>query len=324
MAGIWVFAEHKGGTFRKVVFELLGKAKELSGRVEGGIKALLLGGDEGTAEELAHYADEVYHLRSPFLDLYNCDAYREALLSLLEQERPSVLLAGATFQAKELFPMVAARLGVGIAVDAVALELQEGDRVMIRRPIYGGKALLEMVPEGTPQIILVRPHTFPPASRRETPAPVVRREVDIPPEKVRVKVKEVERAKEKVDLTEADVIVCGGRGLKGPENFSLLEELAQVLGGVVGATRAVVDAGWRPYEDQVGKSGKTVSPNLYFAVGLSGAIHHVMGMDTSKVVVAINKDPMAPIFQYADYGLVADLFEVVPLLKEELKKELGK
>ena len=324
MAGIWVFAEHKGGAFRKVVFELLGKAKELSERVEGGVKALLLGGDEGASEELAQYADEVYHLSSPLLDLYNGDAYREALLALLEEERPSVLLAGATFQAKELFPMVAARLGVGIAVDAVALELQEGDRVMIRRPIYGGKALVEMVLEGTPQIILVRPHTFPPASRRETPAPVVRREVDIPPEKVRVKVKEVERAKEKVDLTEADVIVCGGRGLKGPENFSLLEELAQVLGGVVGATRAVVDAGWRPYEDQVGKSGKTVSPNLYFAVGLSGAIHHVMGMDTSKVVVAINKDPMAPIFQYADYGLVADLFEVVPLLKEELKKELGK
>ena len=324
MAGIWVFAEHKGGAFRKVVFELLGKAKELSERVEGGVKALLLGGDEGAAEELAQYTDEVYHLSSPLLDLYNGDAYREALLALLEEERPSVLLAGATFQAKELFPMVAARLGVGIAVDAVALEPQEGDRVMVRRPIYGGKALVEMVLEGTPQIILVRPHTFPPASRRETPAPVVRKEVDIPPEKVRVKVKEVERAKEKVDLTEADVIVCGGRGLKGPENFSLLEELAQVLGGVVGATRAVVDAGWRPYEDQVGKSGKTVSPNLYFAVGLSGAIHHVMGMDTSKVVVAINKDPMAPIFQYADYGLVADLFEVVPLLKEELKKELRK
>ena len=324
MAGIWVFAEHKGGAFRKVVFELLGKAKELSERVEGGVKALLLGGDEGAAEELAQYTDEVYHLSSPLLDLYNGDAYREALLALLEEERPSVLLAGATFQAKELFPMVAARLGVGIAVDAVALEPQEGDRVMVRRPIYGGKAFVEMVLEGTPQIILVRPHTFPPASRRETPASVVRKEVDIPPEKVRVKVKEVERAKEKVDLTEADVIVCGGRGLKGPENFSLLEELAQVLGGVVGATRAVVDAGWRPYEDQVGKSGKTVSPNLYFAVGLSGAIHHVMGMDTSKVVVAINKDPMAPIFQYADYGRVADLFEVVPLLKEELKKELGK
>jgi len=324
MAGIWVFAEHKGGAFRKVVFELLGKAKELSERVEGGVKALLLGGDEGAAEELAQYTDEVYHLSSPLLDLYNGDAYREALLALLEEERPSVLLAGATFQAKELFPMVAARLGVGIAVDAVALEPQEGDRVMVRRPIYGGKARVEMVLGGTPQIILVRPPTFPPASRGETPAPVVRKEVDIPPEKVRVKVKEVERAKEKVDLTEADVIVCGGRGLKGPENFSLLEELAQVLGGVVGATRAVVDAGWRPYEDQVGKSGKTVSPNLYFAVGLSGAIHHVMGMDTSKVVVAINKDPMAPIFQYADYGLVADLFEVVPLLKEELKKELGK
>lgn len=326
MAGIWVYAEHHDGKLKKVTFELLGKGRELAqGRGEE-LGAILLGKDlDPLAEELSPYADRVHCLESPMLEVYNCDAFLEALSSFSAERNPSMIMAGATYQARDLFPALAGRLQKGIVVDCLGVELADGGRFLLRKPIYGGKALVEVAFKEEPQLVLVRPRTFPPAEPRSERAEVSKEQVEIDPTKVRLKVLEVMKTTgEKVDITEADVIVCGGRGLKDPENFKLLEELAEVVGGVVGATRAVVDAGWRPQEDQVGKSGKTVSPNLYFAVGLSGAVHHVMGMDTSKVVVAINRDPMAPIFQYADYGLVADLFQVVPLLAEELKKELGK
>ncbi len=325
MGAVWVYAEHHDGKLRKVTYELLGKGRELSQAKGAQLAAVVLGDDlTGIAEELASFADKVHVLESPSFGKYNCDAFIAGLLPLVQQEKPSVVMAGATSQARDLFPALAGKLETGIVVDCVGMELKD-EGLVLRKPVYGGKVLAEVTIKGEPQLVLVRPRTFPPVESGGQKGEVVKQEVDLDPSGLRIEVVEIERlAGEKVDLTEADVIVCGGRGLKSPENFKLLEELADVLGGVVGATRAVVDAGWRPQSDQVGKSGKTVSPNLYFAIGLSGAIHHVMGMDTSKVVVAINRDPMAPIFQYADYGLVADLFQVVPLLTEELKKELGR
>ena len=192
------------------------------------------------------------------------------------------------------------------------------------RPIYGGKVLTEVSPAAYPVIVTTRPNTFPVAEAAGGAGTLVEKQAGLDASAMHTKVLRVEQKQAgKVDLTEADTIVSGGRGLKAPENFALIEELAAVLGGAVGATRSVVDAGWRDVEDQVGKSGKTVSPKLYIAIGISGAIHHIMGMDTSKLVLAVNRDPNAIIFQYANYGIVGDLFEVVPAMTAELKKRTG-
>jgi len=329
MAGeVWVFAEQQDGTIRKTTLELLGKGRELAGHLGVELAALLLGsGVDNLAKTLAAYADKVYQWDDPLVGQYNSDVYLQVISNQAEKERPQLILAGATFLARDLFPRVAGRLKTGIAVDCLGLELGEDGLLVARRPLFGGKALVDVVcGQGRPQIALVRPNTFPlPEAQVPPKGKIVPLGLAVDPTKVKLEVLEVVRvARERFDLTEAEIIVTGGSGMKAAENFSLLDDLADVLGATVGATRGVVDSGWRPHDDQVGKSGKTVSPKLYFAVGLSGAIHHVMGMDTSKVVVAINKDPRAPIFQYADCGIQGDLFEVIPLLIDELKKELGK
>ncbi|MBW2038465.1 MAG: electron transfer flavoprotein subunit alpha/FixB family protein [Deltaproteobacteria bacterium] len=326
--GVWVFAEHQDGRIRKVALELLGKGRELAEKLGLELAALLFGsGVDGLAKELTLYADKVYQWDDPLLEKYNCDVYLQLLSDLAVKETPQILLAGATVLAKDLFPRVAGRLSTGIAMDCLDLELGDDALMIARKPFFGGKVWADVAcREGRSQIALVRPNTFPvPTASGDITGEVLKQAVEVDPTQVRLEVLEIVRAaKERLDLTEAEVIVTGGRGMKGPENFQLLEELADCLGATVGATRAVVDSGWKPHDDQVGKSGKTVSPKLYFAIGLSGAIQHIMGMDTSKVVVAINKDPRASIFQYADYGIVGDLFEIVPLLTSELKKELGK
>jgi electron transfer flavoprotein alpha subunit len=329
MAGkVWVFAEHQNGKVRKTTLELLGKGRELAGQMGAELVALLLGsGVNGLAQVLSAYADTVYLWDDPLVERYNSDCYCQIIAKQAEKEGLDILLAGATFLARDLFPRVAGRLDTGIAVDCINLEMGADGLLIARRPLFGGKVLADVVcRQRRPRIALTRPNTFPlPEAQSPPQGKVLPLGVDVDSAQVRLEVLEVVRAaKERLDLTEAEVIVTGGRGMKGAENFRLLEELADVLGATVGATRGVVDSGWRPHDDQVGKSGKTVSPKLYFAVGLSGAIHHVMGMDTSKVVVAINKDPQAPIFQHADYGVLGDLFEVLPLLTESLKKELGK
>jgi electron transfer flavoprotein alpha subunit len=329
MAGeVWVFAEHQNGKVRKTTLELLGKGGELAKAAGMELAALVLGsGVDGLAKELISYADKVYHWDDPLLERYNSDCYCQVIASQAKKEQPDIILAGATFLARDLFPRLAGRLDTGIAVDCLNLELGADGILTARRPLFGGKVLADVVCcQDKPQIALIRPNTFPlPDAPSLSKGKVLSVKVSVDPAQVRLEVLEVARAaKERLDLTEAEVIVTGGRGMKGAENFRLLDDLADVLGATVGATRGVVDSGWRPHDDQVGKSGKTVSPKLYFAVGLSGAIHHIMGMDTSKVVVAINKDPRAPIFHYADYGVVGDLFEVLPLLTAALKKELGK
>jgi electron transfer flavoprotein alpha subunit len=329
MAGaVWVFAEHQDGTIRKTTYELLGKGREFA--EQGGVElaALLLGsGVDGITQELTAYADKIYQWDDPLLEKYNSDIYLQVIAELAEKERPQILLAGATFLARDLFPRVAGRLKTGIAVDCLNLDLGDDGLLVATRPLFGGKVLADVVcRQGRPQIVLTRPNTFPLLDKRgDRRGAVIPLDLTVDPAQVRLEVLEVVRtATERLDLTEAEIIVTGGRGMKEAENFRLLDDLADALGATVGATRGVVDSGWRPHDDQVGKSGKTVSPKLYIAVGLSGAIHHVMGMDTSKVVVAINKDPQAPIFQYTDYGVLGDLFEVLPLLTEALKRERGK
>ena len=329
MAGaVWVFAEHQDGKVRKTALELLGKGRALAGQLGVELVALLLGaGVDRLAKELTAYADTVYQWDDPLVERYNSDVYCQVIAGLAATEKPQIVLAGATFLARDLFPRVAGRLKTGIAVDCLNLELEDDGLLVARRPLFGGKALVDVVcRQGRPQIALARPNTFSlPEAQSPSPGKVLPLAVAIDPAQIKIEVLEVSRPpKERLDLTEAEVIVTGGRGMKAPEHFRLLEDLADVLNATVGATRGVVDSGWRPHGDQVGKSGKTVSPKLYFAVGLSGAIHHVMGMDTSKVVVAINKDTQAPIFKYADYGIVGDLFEVLPLLTKELKQEIGK
>jgi electron transfer flavoprotein alpha subunit len=329
MAGaVWIFAEHQDGAIRKTTIELLGKSRELAGQLGAELVALIFGsGVKDLAEELTAYTDKVYHWDDPRLERYNSDVYLQAIAGVAEKESPQIILAGATFLARDLFPRVSGRLKTGIAVDCLNLEISDDGLLVARRPLFGGKALVDVVcRQGRSQIALTRPNTFSlPDTKGDRTGEVVSVDLAVDPGQVRLEVLEVVRApQERLDLTEAETIVTGGRGMKESANFKLLEDLADVLGATVGATRGVVDSGWRPHDDQVGKSGKTVSPKLYIGVGLSGAIHHVMGMDTSKVVVTINKDPQAPIFQYADYGVLGDLFEVLPLLTEELKKELGK
>jgi len=324
MSGILIYGEHREGRLKRVSYELLSKGREIAQQLGEKAKAVILGNQlEEVAQEASSYVDEVYLFEDPILENYNSEIYLQILEKLIKREEPSLIMAGATFQARELFPLLGGILECSVIVECVEIKIGDG-KLSYVKPFYGGKILGEVIPKCYPHIVLVRPRVF---QAKEKPAGqglIRKEEVQIDMSKVRIKTLDVFKVKEKVtDITEADVVVCGGRGLKAPENFNLLMELAEILGGVVGATRAVVDAGWRPQSEQVGKSGKTVSPNLYFAIGLSGAIHHVMGMDSSKVVVAINKDPTAPIFEYADYGLVADLFEVVPILIEELKKERG-
>jgi len=324
---VWVFAEHQDKKIRKVSLELLVKGREFADRLGVELAVLLLGsGVDGLGEELTTYADRVYQWDNPLLDKYNSEVYLQIISNFVKKENPQIFLAGATFLTRDFFPRLAARMETGIAVDCVNLDVDGNNLLMARRPLFGGKVLADVVcRKGRPQIALVRPNTFPLLTTKGTRKGKVHKlMVDVDSSQLKLQVVEIlGSAKERLDLTEAEIIVTGGRGMKGPENFKLLEELADVLGATVGASRAVVDSGWKPHGDQVGKSGKTVSPKLYFAVGVSGAIHHIMGMDTSKVVIAINKDQRAPIFQYADYGIVGDLFEFLPLLTKELKEAFG-
>ena len=275
-------------------------------------------------EEVLPCVDRLVSLTDAVLQNYTAEGFAMALANHARSVNPKLILAGATQIGRDFLPRVAVLLGVGIASDVTGIHWKE-EPLKVIRPVHGGKALSEVSFVNYPAIVTTRPNSFPMEPSKGAPGEFVEKELGISAEEVKTKVIRVEEVtKGKVDVTEADVIVTGGRGLKGPENFAMLEELAALLGGVVGATRSVVDAKWRDQEDQVGKSGKTVSPKVYIAVGLSGAIHHIMGMDTSKVILAINKDPNAIIFNYADYGIAGDLFEVIPAMTKDLKKRLGK
>jgi len=324
MAGnVLIIAEQRKGQFRKAAYEVATAGRKVADDLGGDVTALVFGKDvSGMATELGAYGvDKVLVAENDLFDNYTPEGFVKVILETIAQLDPEVVLFGATSQGKDLAPRVASKLGVGLASDCTGLQV-DGGKLIAKRPVYAGKAFIQLAFKANPQMASLRPKAFTAEVKEEgKTAPVEKVSVSVDASELKTKVKEFqETGGGKVELTEADIIVSGGRGMKGPENFKMLEELADLLGGAVGASRAAVDAGWRPHSDQVGQTGKTVSPNLYIAVGISGAIQHLAGMGSSKVIVAINKDPEAPIFQKADYGVVADLFDVVPKLIEEVKK----
>ena len=324
-SGIWVFIEQTGGEAAKVSWELLGKGKELAEQRKCRLSAVVLGdGVEQLCRQAIGYgAQTVYLMDAPVLHHYRTEAYQRGLCALVEKYRPEVILMGATGLGRDLAGVVATVLATGLTADCTGLHMDEKGNLMQTRPAFGGNIMATIVCDKyRPQMSTVRPHVMPmppfdPALKGEIirePAPV--REEEIP-----VKVLEVllDGGGEKVDIAGADFIISGGRGMMGKENFSMLHELADVLGGVVGASRSAVDAGWMPPDRQVGQTGKTVRPKVYIACGISGAIQHLVGMQDSDVIIAINRDPEAPIFQVANYGLVGDLFRIIPALTQKLR-----
>ncbi len=316
---IFILIECKDGSIRKTSFELLSKGKELTEKLSSTLYAVVLGfGIKNIAEELSPFADKVLNMDMEPLKDYRWDTYTNALEYLIKKYSPYLVFGASTITGKDLFPRVAARLDSPSISDAVGIEIQDGE-IKVKKPIYGGKIISWVTTQNAPtSLVTFRPNSFS-VEKRQGDGEVIEEKTEFNLDSRINIVKTDKGGSKKVDLQEADFIICGGRGMKGPENFNLLEDIAAILGGRVGASRAVVDSKWRDYEDQVGKSGKTVSPKLYIGCGVSGALHHTMGMDTSKVIVAINKDPNALIFQYADYGIVDDLFQILPALKKGLE-----
>ena len=317
---IFAITEHINGVFRKVTFEALSTGRRIANQTGADLTAVVLGENvTSVSNPLATYgADNIIVVEDPALAEYMTDAYTHVISDIIRAEMPSTIIMGASTQGKDLAPRLSARLDAPLAMDCVELRL-DGTRLIARRPMYGGKVIADIALEGTPRLIALRPNAMG-IEKSDGKGTIENRVINPGELKLRFIEKKVETGK--VELTEADVVVSGGRGMGGPD-YSILDELAAVLKGTVGASRSAVDEGWRPYPDQVGQTGKVVSPNLYIACGISGAIQHLAGMSTSKVIVAINKDPEAPILSKADYGIVGDLFEIVPLLTDQIKKIQG-
>ncbi len=322
--GVWIVAEQRDGAFRKISFELASTARKLADQLGEEVCAVLCGsGIEGIAGQLGKYGvDKVYAADDPALEPYTTDAHAVAVAKVVKENDPAILLLGASTQGKDLSGRLVGKLATGLATDCTDVKIVDG-KLLAVRPMYAGKCFGEITISSFPQMATLRPNVFP-AVENAKAGTVVKFDPALAAGQLKTKILEVQKdTGGKVDLTEADIIVSGGRGMKGPENYVILEELAAVLGATVGASRAAVDAGWRSQRDQVGQTGKVVSPNLYIACGISGAIQHLAGMSSSKFIVAINKDAEAPIFAKADYGIVDDLFKVVPELTKECKKLLA-
>ena len=312
--------EQRDGALRKISFEVVTGAQRLGQPVEAVVCGA--GAVQGIDQVAKFGAERIVTLTNPAFARYAPEACAQALAERAKQAGYRVIVFAASATGKDLAPRVAAKLGVAVAGDLTDLSA-EGDGVVVTRPVYAGKALLKVKVVSQPAVLSLRPNVFTPVER---PKAATTETVAVNVAAGRVTVREIKAAPAgTLDVAEAQVIISGGRGLKEPANFKVLEELAHAFGGraAVGASRAVVDAGWRAHADQVGQTGKTVSPSLYIAVGISGAIQHLAGMRTSKVIVAINKDKDAPIFKVADYGVVGDLFEIVPKLTEEIRKLHG-
>jgi len=320
MGCILTFVEQRGGVPRKASLEALSQARRVAQGAGWSVCAVLVGyGVKDKAADLGAWgAQTVYVADEERLALFSAEGYAAAIVAAAEVCPPSAIFMAATITGKDLSGRVAARLGTGCLADVVAVSLA-GEKIQAVRPVYSGKALATV--EGwssKPVVVTLRPNVF-----AAEAGGGVAQVVDLPPveAKIRSKVIEVKAAEGgELDVAEADIIVSGGRGLKAAENFALIRSLAQPLGAAVGASRAVVDAGWIAHKHQVGQTGKVVSPSLYIACGISGAIQHLAGMSSSKVIVAINKDPEAPIFKVADYGVIGDLFQVIPPMVEEIKR----
>jgi electron transfer flavoprotein alpha subunit len=322
--GVWIVAEQREGALRKVSFELASTARKLADQLGEEVGAVLLGsGVEAMAAQLGKYGvDKVFVADNPALEPYTTDAHAAAVAKAVKENDPSILLLGASTQGKDLSARLVGKLATGMATDCTDVKIADGKLLAIR-PMYAGKCFGEVVVTGAPQMASLRPNVFTIVENAKA-GTVVKFDPALDAAQLKTKVLEVQKeAAGKIDVSEANIIVSGGRGMKGPEGYGILEELAKLLSAAVGASRAAVDAGWRPQSDQVGQTGKVVSPNLYIACGISGAIQHLAGMSSSKYIVAINKDADAPIFQRADYGIVDDLFKVVPALTVEVKKLLA-
>ncbi len=327
--GVWVWVEQEGGTAHTVSWELLGAGRRLADTLGVDLTAVVLGqGVADLAQEAVSYgADRVLVSDDATLAAFRLEPYARLLGQLVQEHRPEILLLGATTRGKDLSAAVAADLEAGLAADCTGLEVGPESRLLRQvRPALGGNVLATVVtPQQRPQIASVRPRVF----ERPEPDPsrqgeVVQVSPAMPEEEIVTRILEVIQEEGGVNLTEAKIIVSGGRGVGGPEGFAPLQELADLLGGAVGASRSAVDQGWIAYPHQVGQTGVTVRPDLYIACGISGAIQHVAGMRGSRYIVAINKDPEAPIFQIADYGIVGDLKVVVPALTKALREKLGR
>jgi len=314
--------EQRDGVLRKISHEVITAAQRLGGGVEAVVCAAAPVQGGGADQAARFGADKIVTLTNPAFAKYSPEACAQALAERAKQGGYGTIVFVASATGKDLAPRVAAKLGVCVAADITDLAT-DGDALVVTRPVYAGKALLKARMKSQPAVVSLRPNVFTPVERPKAGAAETVA-VNVPAG--RVTVREIKAAPAgTLDVAEAQIIISGGRGLKEPANFKVLEELARAFGGraAVGASRAVVDAGWRAHADQVGQTGKTVSPSLYIAVGISGAIQHLAGMRTSKVIVAINKDKDAPIFRVADYGVVGDLFEIVPKLTEEIRKLHG-
>ena len=339
--GVYVFAQQVDNEISGIALELLGKGKELAAKLETEVTAVLIGYNvKNLADKLAEYgADKVILVDDPELETYRTEPYAHALASVIEKYKPEIVLVGATAIGRDLGPTVSARVKTGLTADCTVLEIgdfplvaipgqeQKHNQLLMTRPAFGGNTIATIAcPDNRPQMATVRPGVM------QKIAPIAGAKAVIEeynpgftPNNKYVTIKEVVKAvSDTVDIMDAKILVSGGRGVGSAENFKILEDLAEVLGGTVSCSRAVVDNGWKPKDLQVGQTGKTVRPQIYFAIGISGAIQHVAGMEESDLIVAINKDEDAPIFDVADYGLVGDLNKIVPALTTALKAELGK
>ena len=324
---LWVYVETKeDGSAKSVGLELLHPGRDLADKQGGRLVAIVIGSgvEQAVSDAAAHGADQVVVVEGPEYKDYTTDAYTAAMYHLIEKYGPTTLLIGATPDGRDMGPRLACRIKTGLTADCTGLDIDpESGNVAWTRPAFGGNLMATILcPDHRPQIGTVRPGVFKKSAPVEAKAEIIREEFHVAPEQIRTELLEVirEAAGELVDLEGADIIVSGGRGVGGPEGFAPVKALADVLGATVGASRAAVDSGWISHAHQVGQTGKTVAPKLYIACGISGAIQHLAGMSGSDCIVAINKDPDAPIFDVADYGIVGNLFEVLPALTEEIKK----
>ena len=320
--GVMVFIEEREGKVKKTSLEALAAARRLADTLQEKVTAVRIGkGDP--SENLASYgADVIWSAQHDLLQAYSTEGFCAAVVDAVGKCQPRFILSAASAMGRDLMPRIAARLDAGLAQDCIEIEIAGGETLECVRPIFAGKAYSRVQVLSTPAMATLRPNVFQigetDASRTAESSAF---EPELDPAKIRASVKETKASSgQTVELTEANIIVSGGRGMKGPENFPVVKELAEALGGAMGASRAAVDAGWIDHQHQVGQTGKTVSPTLYIACGISGAIQHLAGMSSSKYIVAINKDPEAPIFNVADYGIVGDLFEVVPALTKAVKE----
>ncbi len=327
---VWVFCEQKKGVIQSISFELLGEGRKLADKLGVKLCAVILGsGIESKASELSERgADKIYLVDHPALKSYQDDPYTEIIVNLAEEHKPEIILCGATTIGRSLISRVAIRINAGLTADCTGLDIDPEERLLLQtRPAFGGNIMATIItPNHRPQMATVRHKVMQEAAvDKSRKAELIIKHYPEEVLKSRTKLLEiVEEISETVNLSEADIIVAGGRGLGGKEGFEMIGELAKVLGGAVGATRGAVDADWIPYSHQVGQTGKTVCPKLYIACGVSGQIQHLIGMQSSKVIVAINKDPEAPIFKVATYGIVGDIFDIVPALTKEFARSLKK